>query len=393
MKKIMILGASRTQIPLINAAKKMGIYTIVAGIKGNYPGIDLADETCFIDINNKYLVLKKAKELKIDGIATCCMDVGIESLGYVCEKLNLIGISEKAGIYSNNKFLMKEVLLKNNVKTPKFYKIKSKFELEKAWNYFGKNKVVLKATDLQASRGVYVCDSWKQLLLAYKEISEISLKNICIMEEYINGIDIGAQAFIYRGKIMFLLPHNDEVLFNETNKPIGHSMPANLSSNILMKLKEEAIKAIRAIGLDNCAVNLDFIKTDKEIYVIELTGRAGATSLPELVSNYYGINYYELIVSVAMGEEPKKFFDIKKKNIATACRYIISNKSGIVTNIINKNILDKKISVDLFIDKGDYIYKFRDGRDFIGRIIVKGNTLEECYNLLDNAYKNILIEV
>lgn len=43
-RKIMILGASVYQVPLILTARKMGLYTIVASIPGGYPGFALADK-------------------------------------------------------------------------------------------------------------------------------------------------------------------------------------------------------------------------------------------------------------------------------------------------------------------------------------------------------------
>ena len=45
MKKLMILGASYTQIPLYEAAKRLGVRTIAASIPGEYPGFGIADET------------------------------------------------------------------------------------------------------------------------------------------------------------------------------------------------------------------------------------------------------------------------------------------------------------------------------------------------------------
>lgn len=40
MKKLMILGASYSQLPLINKAREMGIYTIAASTPGDWPGFD-----------------------------------------------------------------------------------------------------------------------------------------------------------------------------------------------------------------------------------------------------------------------------------------------------------------------------------------------------------------
>lgn len=42
----MILGAAYWQVPIIQSAKELGYRTIVVGIKGNYPGIAIADEVC-----------------------------------------------------------------------------------------------------------------------------------------------------------------------------------------------------------------------------------------------------------------------------------------------------------------------------------------------------------
>ena len=49
MKKILILGASIYQVPLIQTAKRLGFYTIVASIPGEYPGFALADKVYYIN--------------------------------------------------------------------------------------------------------------------------------------------------------------------------------------------------------------------------------------------------------------------------------------------------------------------------------------------------------
>lgn len=395
MKKIMILGATFTQVPLIKAAKNLGYYTIVASINGDYPGLEIADEKCFVDIKDTKAVLAMAKNFNIDGIATCCMDTGIRSVGYVCEKMGLVGLSEKAAILSNDKLKMKLAFKKFNVKTPQFYKISSLSELEDAWGKLNR-KSILKAVDLQASRGVFVCESLSDLKNAFLEIQKISNADYCLLEEFIEGIDIGAQAFVYNGEILFILPHNDEVAVGSANKPIGHSAPLLGSDSLISKVKDECKKAIVAIGLNNCAVNIDLIKTpNDEVYMIELTGRAGATCLPELVSIYYGIDYYKMIVELAVGRDPRHIFS-KKNTVytANASRFLMSNKSGIIKNIENKNKNDENIVLfDLYVKKGDLIKKFEDGKDRLGQVVVKGPTLNYCFEKLTNVANNILIEL
>ena len=44
MKKLMILGASYSQLPLYKAAADLGIATVAVSTPGDWPGFQLADE-------------------------------------------------------------------------------------------------------------------------------------------------------------------------------------------------------------------------------------------------------------------------------------------------------------------------------------------------------------
>ena len=57
----MILGAGIYQVPLIETAKKMGLYTIVVSIPGNYPGFALADKVYYENTVDEDKVLEIAK--------------------------------------------------------------------------------------------------------------------------------------------------------------------------------------------------------------------------------------------------------------------------------------------------------------------------------------------
>ena len=62
MTKIMILGAGIYQVPLIETAKKMGLYTIVVSIPGNYPGFALADKVYYENTVDEDKILAIAKK-------------------------------------------------------------------------------------------------------------------------------------------------------------------------------------------------------------------------------------------------------------------------------------------------------------------------------------------
>ena len=57
----MILGASIYQVPLIRTARRMGLYTIVVSIPGDYPGFALADKIYELNTRDKEAILADAQ--------------------------------------------------------------------------------------------------------------------------------------------------------------------------------------------------------------------------------------------------------------------------------------------------------------------------------------------
>lgn len=390
MKKIMILGAGRGQVQLIKTAKKLGYYTIVASIEGNYPGFDIADEKCCVDISNPEAVLEQAQKLKIDGIATSCLDTGIAALGYVCEKMNLPGLDTNAAKSSNNKLLMKEALAKYNVSTARYKLIHSEEELLNSIDEFT-FPIIIKAVDLQGSRGINIIRTKEKLLDGYRDTMSKTGKDVCLVEEFIEGYDLSVNSFVVNEKCLFILLCGDITYIAKTGIPVGHYVLANKNDDLLRQAEEESKKAIKALGLNNCAVNIDFVVRNNKLYVIELTGRIGANCLPELTSIYYGVDIYKMIVETAMGIDVSAYF-IENKKEPTPCyaKMLISEESGSLKEIINSNEENDNIyEITYFVEPGDKINKFTNSKDCIGQVIVKEDTLDNCEKFIGEVIDNI----
>ena len=394
MKKLMVLGAGAPQVCLIEAAKRRGYRTVVCSIPGDYPGFAYADETAYYDISSPEAVLEAARGFHVDGIATCCLDTGVRALGYACEKLGFPGLTEEAAVRSADKWQMKMAFQEAGVNTAAFIQVSDRSGFEKAMDGLTL-PVVVKAVDQQGSKGVFICQSREEAAAAFGEAMRITRRDYCIVEEFIEGNELGAQAFVYRGKILFILPHGDNTYMSKTAVPIGHYVPLDMPAEILAAAETESEKAIRAIGLDNCAVNIDLIERNGKIYVIELTGRAGATCLPELVSIWYGIDYYEMIAAMAMGEDPEELF-ASRAAVCTpnASRMLLSEVSGTVKSIRNPFSVGGDIyDLSLLIREGDRVEKFTNAKDRIGQVIVSGETLDGCLGRIDTILRDLRIEV
>ena len=201
MKKILILGAGIYQVPLIKTAKEMGIYTIVASIPGNYPGFEYADKVYYENTVDYDAILKIAREEKIDGIVTAGTDVAVITIGKVCDEMGLSGLSFEAAQIAANKLLMKEKYEEFGVRTARFRKIHLNCadiptEVE-SLNF----PLIFKSVDSSGSRGIVRVDSVSEFDAALAEVKNNTRSDYFIIEEFIEGEEFGAQAFVYNGKV------------------------------------------------------------------------------------------------------------------------------------------------------------------------------------------------
>lgn len=389
-KRILLQGASRGNLGFVKTAKQHGVYVVMTGLGGDFPCNPYADKFCKADISDPDAVLMVAKEEKVDGTIICCSDTGLQAVGRCNDQLSLSGITEAAATTSANKLLMKEKLFANGVRTANFLKVSKESELEKVEKEIG-YPMIVKATDLQGSRGINIVKNPEKLLEAFRDTMSLTKKDYCIIEQYIEGTEFGAQAFVYKGEVLFVLPHGDETIMCKTAVPIGHYMPYEISEVLFKDTATQVTNAIKALDINNCAVNVDLIEKDGKAYIIELTGRVGANCLPELTSNYFGINYYEMILATCLGESPLPIWNQRKAPQATLARMIKSDRSGICKSVSYSELPDTQ--VQMFIHEGSEVRKFTNSNDAIGEIVVRGKNLSECEELMDKALKTVCINM
>ena len=390
MKKLMIMGAGIYQVPLIRTAKRMGIHTIAVSIPGKYPGFAIADEIAHINTVDYEAVLKVAREKQIDGIVTAGTDVAVITIGKVCDELGLKGLSFEAAKIAVDKMLMKTCYEKAGVRTARFRKVSFEENVQDAIKDLA-YPLIFKTVDSSGSRGITKVTTPADIPAAIEAARQVTRKNYYLVEEFLEGSEFGAQAFIYDGELKFVLPHGDYVFMGDTGVPVGHFAPFELTPEQEQDVYEQTRKAVEAMGLDNCAINADFIMKDGKTYVLEIGGRSGATCLAELVSIYYGFDYYEKIVQAALGENPE--FPLTKA-VPNASKLLMSDRDGVIRSIVNHNPHGGNIEEILFdYTVGDSVHKFKVGPHRIGHVITKGATLDEAVQALDQAIANIEIHV
>ena len=252
--------------------------------------------------------------------------------------------------------------------------------------------MIIKSPDNSGSRGVSKVSDIGEINNAIEEAYRYSRKNKILIEEYIKGIEIGAQAFSVDGKCIKVLAHNDTVALPPYMVPTGHSFPIDLP-----KAKEKIIEsvvatAVEALGIKDGPSNIDLIiDSDNNPQIIEVGARIGATCLPELVNYYCGIDWVEQAINSCLGLK----VDLNDKYYQPVVAYILQSPNDGIMKSYNipdsvknhPNLLEVEITANI----GERVNILRKGTDRIGKIIVKGKTVDEANRIALDLIKEIEI--
>jgi len=314
------------------------------------------------------------------------------SLGLVVDELNLPGTGFEAACKSTYKVLMKKAFNKHLVPTAKFNVFK-KADEALGFCYRLGFPVMIKAADSSGSRGITKVSLSEEFEFAWNRAFKVSRSKEIIVEQFLDGIKYGAEAVVHGNKVVAVFLHGDSVSPAPFITMIGHSMPVSFSHELQLKTEKVIEKAVIALGIRDCVSNADIMLVDNEPILIEIAARMGATCLPEIISIYYGYNFYEHLIRLATGEHPQITVVVKQPN---ACLLLQSDKTGIVSKIdIPDEVLNHPNLIDLHIDVvvGEEVNAFQVGPDRIGHIIVKEDTAIQAEELVTRFAEKVSIEV
>lgn len=370
-KKLMILGAGVYQVPLILRAKEMGLETCVVSVVGDYPGISLADRFYALDTRDYESVLKVAQEENISGICTSGTDVAVQTIGYICGKMKLPGISWEAAQKVTDKWKMKTAFFQGGVATAQFYKVKTVKEVEMLAQSLG-YPLMIKAVDSSGSRGIVRINRKEELSDACEQVKRVSKKEYFLVEEYIQADEIGVDGFVGTERIEAFFPHKKFTYKNEgVTVPIGHAFPYEMSMELYQELYRQISLAIQALNLKNCPFNADVFVKGNKVWIIEMGGRTGATCIPELISIYQNRNWYTQIIESSLGYP----VDFRKKTFHPCmAKLLFSTRNGKIIQIDREkldSLTQQGIYWQLDVQEGMQVEKLKNGTDRIGHVIVE----------------------
>lgn len=398
MKKIMILGGSRYALPVIESAKKLGIYTITADYLPNNIAHKYSDEYVNISIVDKEAVLDAAQKMKIDGITSFACDPGVISAAYAAEKIGLpnVGPYESVCILQNKKKFRN--FLKDNdfvVPTAEGYKdIKTALDDINKFHW----PVIVKPTDSAGSKGVIRVDIPSNLEKSIIHSLAFSHSGEFIIEDFITqqGYSSDSDSFSVNGELKFVSFNNQRFDSNAENPyvPAAFSWPSSMNDKCQLELKSELQRLIKLLGMKTSVYNIETREgTDGKPYIMEVSPRGGGNRLSECVRYATGVDLITNMVKYSVG---LPMDDIIQKPYCGHWAEIIlhSTVAGIFDRVwISDEIKNNIVEKDVWINTGTVIDTFSAANKSIGTLIFRFEDEEKLQEVLSDQDRYVRVKV
>lgn len=399
MKKVLMLGGSLYQTFAIKEAVRLGYYVITCDYLPNNPGHKFAHESYNVSTTDKEAVLDLARKLHVDGVVAYASDPAAPTAAYVCEELGLPTSPYKSVEVLSKKDLFRAYLAEHGFNVPK---AKGYHSFEEAW----KEKdafnlpVMVKPVDSSGSKGINKLTDWGQLESFVKDALSYSRDKRFIIEEFITkkGYQISGDAFSVEGKLVFHCFGN-EYYSNKVDKdfaPLGECWPFMMDTKYINVLSEELQRLMTLLNMKSTAYNVEAIVDENDnVYIMELGARSGGSLIPQVTEYATGVNMVTYVIKAAMGEDCSDLKMVAPKGFWS--NYMVhANETGKYAGIWFDDEFKKNNLVDYVTDVkiGDSVHKFRDAQDAIGTLILKYDTIDQMFAMIENMdrYCNVLVD-
>ena len=386
MKKILVLGAGFLQTFIIQKAKQLGYYVLAADADKNAIGFKYADKCAVVNITDEKACLNYAMEEKIDGVITAATDYGVLSASYVAREMNLPGLNYDTAKLIKNKYKIKECLfLKKADDTKQIFEAKTSTDIDAIIDEI-EFPVIVKPSDGSGSRGVTKVENADGLYKACETAIQSSRNKSSEIESFVYGDEYGVESFVYNNKVYVLAVIKKYMTPPPNYAELGHSFPSGLNHEQEQKIKNVAENAIKALGINFGAVNMDILlDKNMNVHIVDVGARMGGNLIgSHIIPNGTGIDYMGNIIRAALGDNVD-FNSLPINNSCVATK-LLAFDEGIIKNMPDMEKIEKQYSVKIYhhMKKGDKINKYKTNLDGCGYLLSVSNSIND-------SEKNVLL--
>lgn len=390
MKKILILGGTRNQLPLIKAAKDEGYHVVVCDWTNDNPGLRYCDKHYQVSTLDREAVLKVATEEKIDGIISNS-EPAMENVAYVANQLGLVGNPVSGIKILTSKDGFRTLQERIGLYAPKHIVTSSKEEFYEIVPQVG-FPLVVKPVECTGTRGTTKFTEMDTDLLGkvFDECMAFSQNGKVSVEEYVEMPSLtilDGDVFVMDGDIIW-----DGMFFSTRSSvapmvPMTQSFPMKLEDGQMETVKRSLTKIFHAAGIVHGEYNVEmYFNKNGELFIIEINARQGGNGIPKMIYEHCGIDMYKLLVTTTVGDR-YYYNEIMKEKRRYHCvsRFpVFSRESGLYKSLhIDESLRDHVIDVEERKQVGSAVNKVKNATDVVAFVSLRFDSYEQQHHFVD----------
>ncbi len=371
-KRIVIIGASDLQLPLILKAKEMGFETHVFAWAADDVGEKAADIFYPISITEIDQILEECRKIKPIAVVSIASDLAAITVTKVANALGLPSNPIETATIATNKYEMRRAFQRAGLSTPRFIRVGKDDDLSEVQKMV--LPIIVKPTDRSGSRGIYKIESLKEINKYIEASCEESFENKAIIEEYIEGNEYSCECITQSGVHHFLTITKKYTTGAPHFIEIGHMEPSGLDEETISRVKKQVFIALDTLHVKCGASHSEFkVTPDGQIRLIEVGARMGGDCIgSDLVHLSTGLDFIRMTIQAALGE-PIQLQPDQHKKIA-AVRYIMNENDFLHFQDLKQNNPDNLVRAsEIHFKQGSLV---TDSSKRYGFYIMTGNDAE-----------------
>lgn len=293
MGKVLILGVAAVQMDAILQLKSMGYETYACAMAKDGPGADVVDHFEEINILDEDKIVDYIISNGIDVVYSTGSDLAMPVACRVSEKLNMPHfVSAEVAYICNHKDVMRQTLTtacKGNIP---FYVFDSVEQLNNATIDF---PAILKPTDSQGQRGIFLVNSKEEIQQHFAEAQAFSRQRKVIVEKYVDGPEVSVNVYMVDGSCRFVAISDRDTWPEYTGLIHKHILPTKaLSPKAQLFVKDIVEEACQRVGITNGPAYFQMKVENDTPYIIEMTPRLDGCHMWNVLSRSTGVNLMKL---------------------------------------------------------------------------------------------------
>lgn len=291
-------GAGSHQLPLLLAARSLGLGVAAADLNEAAPGFELADRSSVCSILDRPALIDAIEgddELRRHLAGVGCRSYGkaVEIAASLARHFSLPANPHRSLRFFRNKARYKKTMQDWQIPVPADVKQPAKY--------------IVRPADGHAKEGLQIVDRMPESLLAEtspgKSITKPSARPF--IEPFIEGSECILLGLIVQGTFYPVLLSDR---FRNTDfSDRMHVFPSSLPGGVRYEMVEHCRRIVRRSGLENGPFLAEFIVTGNTPYLVECAPEVGGEFLADdMIPAVTGLPYFEMLVHIYSGTDSER---------------------------------------------------------------------------------------